>query len=81
MSYACCVVTTSIGAEGLHIGNEIAVVDKDENMIETISFLLSDRNLRLLMGKRARQYVINNLSEDIIRQQFCDFMREFDENY
>nr|WP_302828666.1 glycosyltransferase family 4 protein [uncultured Bacteroides sp.] len=79
MSYACCVVTTSIGAEGLHIDHEIAIVDKDESMIETISFLLSNRKARLLMGKRARQYVVNNLSEDIIRKQFSDFMSKLDE--
>lgn len=44
MSYGCCVVTTSIGAEGLTINhNEIAVWDNEDKMVNGIKLLLSDR--------------------------------------
>lgn len=75
MSYACCVVTTSIGAEGLTIkNNEIGIFDGAEEMIEGISILLSNRELRKHMGDVARKYVIENLSEEVIAKQFWHFM-------
>lgn len=75
MSYACCILTTSIGAEGLNImNNEVAIVDDAKEMIERITFLLRNRNERCLMGTNARQYVINNLSEEVIGEQFWTFL-------
>ncbi len=75
MSYGCCVLTTSIGAEGLNIeNNEIAVVDGNKEMIEALTLLLGDREKRCAMGMAARQYVINNLSEHIIGKQFWEFI-------
>ena len=78
MSYGCCVVTTAIGAEGLDIRNEeIAVVDGAEKMIEVINSLLLDRDKRMAMGKQARTYVIEHLSESIISKQFWEFMDDY----
>ncbi len=75
MSYGCCVVTTSIGAEGLTINhNEIAVWDDEDKMVNGIKMLLSDREKRASMGKLARQYVIDNLSSKVIAEQFWTFM-------
>lgn len=75
MSYGCCVVTTSIGAEGLTINhNEIAVWDNEDKMVNGIKLLLSDREKRASMGKLARQYVIDNLSSKVIAEQFWTFM-------
>lgn len=75
MSYGCCVVTTSIGAEGLTINhNEVAVWDDEDKMVNGMKMLLSDRERRVSMGKLARQYVIDNLSSKVIAEQFWTFM-------
>lgn len=75
MSYACCIVTTTIGAEGLNIvNNEIAIVDGAEEMAERITYLLRNKDERCLMGRTARQYVMNNLSEEVIIEQFWNFL-------
>lgn len=75
MSYGCCVVTTPIGAEGLHIQKEeIGVFDNQESLILGIQNLLKDKNLRKQKGIAARQYVINNLSEKIVASQFWEFI-------
>lgn len=75
MSYGCCVATTQIGAEGLKIHNsEIAVLTGVKEWVSTISQLLIDRKKRMVMGKRARQYVIDNMSPEIITKQFWNFL-------
>ncbi len=75
MSYGCCVVTTSIGAEGLDIQRgEIAIADGEEDMSRTILSLLGDVEKRREMGQLAREYVIDNLSEKVIGEQFWKFM-------
>ena len=75
MSYGCCVVTTPIGAEGLTINhNEIAVWDSESEMIGGIANLLANYDKRIEMGKSARQYVIDNLSTEVISRQFWAFM-------
>lgn len=75
MSYGCCVVTTPIGAEGLTINhNEIAVLGSESEMIDGIANLLINREKRIEMGRSARQYVIDNLSTEVIAKQFWSFM-------
>lgn len=75
MSHGCCVATTSIGAEGLTICNdEIAVFNEDDQWIEGLCCLLSDRNRRIVMGQLARKYIINYLSSEIIEKQFWKFI-------
>lgn len=79
MSYGCCVVTTSIGAEGLTIiHNEIAVWDDEDEMVNGLTMLLSNREKRMETGKAARQYVIDNLSPEVIAKQFWAFMGEIE---
>ena len=75
MAYGCCVITTSIGAEGLDIQQgEIAIADGDHALIQTVLDLLENRRKRVEMGKLAREYVIQNLSEDVIQKQFWQFI-------
>lgn len=76
MSHGCCVATTPIGAEGLRIeDNEIAIYSTVQEWIDGLKGLLDNRQLRIDMGTRARQYVINHLSPAIISRQFWDFIR------
>ena len=64
MSYGCCVATTPIGAEGLNIeNNEIAIYNSEDEWVNGIEKLLSDRNKRKNMGFLAIDYVRKNLSK------------------
>lgn len=82
MSYGCCVVTTPIGAEGLHLQKEeIGVFDDEKSMISGMLNLLKDKELRKQKGAAARQYVINNLSEEIVVNQFWKFISAGETNY
>ena len=75
MSFACCVATTPIGAEGLDIrNNEIAVFSKYDEWIIGLENLLIDRQERKAMGLKARTYVEENLSRDSISKQFDSFI-------
>lgn len=75
MSFGCCVATSPIGAEGLHIvKDEIKIYNTVSEWIDGLINLLSDKNLRLKMGTLARDYVKQNLSEDIIRKEFASFI-------
>ena len=75
MSYGCCVVTTPIGAEGLTINhNEIGIFDNDISIIQGINILLNNPTKRIEMGGKARNYIIDNYSQDIIAQQFWEFI-------
>lgn len=77
MSYGCCVATTSIGAEGLEINNdEIEILNSAEDWINGLSLLLNNRKQRIDKGRLARQYVIDNLSPQIISRQFWKFIRQ-----
>ena len=75
MSYGCCVVTTTIGAEGLDIQHgEIGIADTTKEMIAMMSALLQSRDKRVSMGLAARKYVEENLSEKVISEQFWNFI-------
>ena len=75
MSFACCVATTPIGAEGLDIrNNEIAVFSTDDEWISGLENLLIDRQERKAMGLKARTYVEENLSRNSISKQFDSFI-------
>lgn len=75
MAHGCCVATTSIGAEGLVIkNNEIAIFNNNDEWIEGIKDLLSDRQKQCDMGNSAREYIINNLSKEVIAKQFWQFI-------
>lgn len=79
MSYGCCVVTTPIGAEGLNIiHDEIGIWNGGDEMVAGIRMLLANRDKRVAMGKAARQYVINNLSTEVIAKQFWTFIDGMD---
>lgn len=75
MAYGCCVVTTSIGAEGLDIRNgEIMIANADESMVRIILSLIDNKSKRQEMGRKARKYVIENLCEEVISRCFWNFI-------
>lgn len=71
MALKCCVVTTTIGAEGLHIKNdEILISDGNQNIANDIIELLGDKNKRILMGVKAFDYIVQNFSKEKIFDSF-----------
>lgn len=66
-----CIVTTTIGAEGLNImKEEIAIVDGNQPFATKIISLINNKEERNLMGEKAYNYIVENLSEEKI---FIDF--------
>jgi glycosyltransferase, family 1 len=75
MSMGCCVVTTTIGSEGLGNimnGQEISIENQYESMASSIIKLLSDKEARQNMGMKAKEYVKLNFSFNKVFQLFTD---------
>lgn len=71
MSLGCCVVTSTIGSEGLGCSsNEINIVDGNKEIANRIIHLLSSSKDRIEYGNKAREYVTNNISKEIIYKLF-----------
>lgn len=75
MELGCCVVTTTIGAEGLDIQNEELVIAKDANdMMKKIHYLLENPCERAKIGEKAVAYIEKTVSESIIFNDFMNFV-------
>jgi glycosyltransferase involved in cell wall biosynthesis len=63
-----CVVTTTIGAEGLVNlkGDELIICDSPANIIQQISYLLKNQSLIKEIGEKAKRYVYDNYSYEVI---------------
>lgn len=78
MAHGCCVITTPIGAEGLNIKNEeIAIEKNNQSFAEKIIDLLSKEEVRNVMGKKAAEYVEENMKYNVIENQFKNFISPF----
>lgn len=72
MAYGCCVVTTTIGAEGLTLrGNDLAIYNGTNEWIDGLKKLLLEKQLRIEYGNNARETVKSTLSKEIVFRQFC----------
>ena len=78
MAAGCPVVTTTIGAEGIEgiTEKEIIVEDDAQAMAEKIIWLLEHDEERKAQAEAARKYILQNLSEDIILEQFKKIVNE-----
>ena len=75
MSFGGCVVTTTIGAEGLDINQSgIVVRDSAKELADAIVSLLRNPSQRAQIGKRAIDYVRRNLVAEIIEKQVAEFL-------
>lgn len=75
MAYGCCTVTTPVGAEGLNVDESGLTVCSDTNSwIHTLLTLLDNKSIRIEKGQISRMYVEKNMSKDIIRKQFRNFI-------
>lgn len=74
MSAGCCVVTTPTGAEGMAPYGDALTVCGPDNMAAAILSLLDNRTRRDDISRKARKYILDNYSRDIVRQQFKQFI-------
>ena len=75
MSLGCCVLTTTIGAEGLTINdNELVIADGNIAIAEKISWLLRHPAERDAIGENARSYVLDSMNEVTIFNNFVEFI-------
>lgn len=76
MSLGGCVVTTTIGQEGLDIAQgELIVADEPCEMAKQIVLLLRNPKHRMKIGEKAIQYIKQNLSEEVIFSQLKSFVQ------
>jgi glycosyltransferase involved in cell wall biosynthesis len=64
MSMGKCIVTTSVGLEGIdaNIGSDIFVCDTQAEFARVVLKLLSDTNLVMKTGENARRFIVNKYS-------------------
>lgn len=75
MSQGKCVVSTNIGAQGLHCihGEHIFIADGAADFAHALSIYLSDIELRLKLGSNAKAFVEENYSLDMISKKWNSF--------
>jgi len=78
MAAGCPVVTTTIGAEGIEgiTEKELIVADDAQTMSEKIIWLLQHDEERKAQAEAGRKYILQNLSEEIISEQFNKIVYE-----
>jgi polysaccharide biosynthesis protein PslH len=71
MACGCAIVTTSIGAEGLHVcsGHELFIADTAAGLASILHLLLEDSALRQRLGANARQFVAQEFGFDKTRRR------------
>ena len=74
MALGCCVLTTSTGAEGLdeRCGG-LVVRNGNEEIANEIMKLLAQPTLRDEIGRKAREYILSTMTEDVIIEEFKQF--------
>lgn len=75
MSLGGCVVTTPIGFEGLKEEEGAPIVARsDREMIDAVFSLFDSADLRMALGRKAKNYVRNFYSESVIFSKFRNFI-------
>ncbi len=78
MSYGLPVVTTSIGAEGFKLENEVnaMIADTPESFAAAVVRLYSDEGLWETLSRNSRRHVAENFSFDVIAKTINNSLRE-----
>src|SRR5690606_24827864 len=78
MAMRCAVVSTSLGAEGLHVqhGEHLLLADDDEAFAEAVIGLLTVAERRDRLSRHAHQLVHRQYSSEAIARQFEDICQE-----
>lgn len=72
-----CIITTSIGAEGIDYvsGEEILIANDSAEFLREISKAVNDRELVVRVGEKARELVINKHNNNIISENLFNFYK------
>jgi glycosyltransferase involved in cell wall biosynthesis len=82
MSAGRATVTTTIGAEGIHLtkGREAFIADQPEDFAKQIISLVQNPELCAEIGKNAREFIRTNFDNKLLISQLIDFLRTIDHN-
>jgi glycosyltransferase involved in cell wall biosynthesis len=72
------VISTTIGAEGIHYTNleDILIADEPVGFIEMISACMNDRSFLNRIGKNARELIKKDYDRDLIIQKLLEFYQK-----
>jgi len=73
------VVTTSIGAEGLHVsdGNELIISDDKEEMAQAIIKLFNTRDVSVHLGMNGREFVLKYHDWNVVLSKIDKWLLNF----
>jgi len=73
-----CIITTSLGAEGIryHNGHDIMIADNRNEFFEAIKRCITDEELCKQIGINARQLVERDHDMNVVTKQFIKFYKE-----
>lgn len=79
MAWGKCIVTTSIGAEGIHgiNGKHYFIADRKEDFIKVILHLYANPELVAKVGANARKFVTEHYDMKILGKRLVDFYTQF----
>ncbi len=68
MAIGCCVITTTIGLEGIRATHqkEVLIADTPQEMVQMISYCLNNLGMAAEIGKRARLFISNTFDNRAI---------------
>jgi polysaccharide biosynthesis protein PslH len=72
------IISTSVGAEGIHYTNQadILIADKPVDFIETITACLNDKAFLTRIGKNAQELIKKDYDRDLIIQKLLGFYQK-----
>lgn len=78
MAYGKAIVSTSIGAEGIHVvnGEQMIIADDADRFTRSVIDLLRDPRMCEEMGRKATQYASANFDNKAVVARLLDFYRE-----
>ena len=78
MSFSMPVVTTSVGAENINAknGEDWFVEDDNDKFAHKVCEILSDSELEKKIGTKAREFILENFSWNVAREQFEKLLRD-----
>ena len=78
MALGKCVVTTTIGAEGIPVteGENILIANDGSSFADQLKKLMSDKLLRERISENARKFIQENFDNFAISQRLRDFYKQ-----
>ena len=72
------IVSTSVGAEGIHYtsGNEIIIADEEREFADKVIALLKDKNQREKISTEARKLAVSQYDWKVIGDKMADFLNK-----